>query len=70
MKIFIKKFKIKGENCRSVFDLFFKASFILFLILFLAEAAFPGFATNWFNPIWFLLLAIFFIIINFYQEKI
>ncbi|MFA6410186.1 MAG: hypothetical protein WCW26_01265 [Candidatus Buchananbacteria bacterium] len=45
----------------------FRFALITFLILFGLDFIFPGFVTNWFNPIWFLLLALFSVII--FQDK-
>lgn len=39
-------------------QLIFRTSFILFVIIFIVEYIFPGFVTNWFNPVWFLIIAI------------
>jgi len=37
----------------------FKLSFCIFLILLLAELVEPGFVSNWFNPVWLLMIALF-----------
>ncbi len=36
----------------------FRVSFITFLILFIIEYLEPGFVTNWFNPVWLLIIGI------------
>jgi len=56
-------FKKKDSNLE-ISDFFFRIFFIIFLVIFILEALFPGFATNWFNPIWLLLFAIVFLIIS------
>ncbi|OGY43533.1 MAG: hypothetical protein A2731_03835 [Candidatus Buchananbacteria bacterium RIFCSPHIGHO2_01_FULL_39_8] len=39
---------------RSIFRVFF----ITFLLLFIIDLAEPGFVTNWFNPVWLLIIAL------------
>jgi hypothetical protein len=38
--------------------LIFRFSFFLFLVLFAIDFVLPGFVTNYFNPIWLLLIAL------------
>lgn len=46
------------SNFFKVVSQIFRFSFITFVILFLVEYLEPGFVTNWFNPIWLLILAL------------
>jgi len=39
-------------------EIIFRFAFITFLVLFVLDYLFPGFVTNWFNPIWLLFAAI------------
>jgi hypothetical protein len=57
MKIKVNLFKEKNF-WRGLFQLFFRFSFGYFLVLWLVDLILPGFVTNWFNPIWFLIIAI------------
>jgi hypothetical protein len=53
-----KLFKREDSHFREIAEIIFHFSLIIFLILLLIEYLVPGFATNWFNPIWFLIVAI------------
>lgn len=36
----------------------FRISFITFIVLFITDYFLPGFVTNYFNPIWLLIIAV------------
>lgn len=38
--------------------LIFKVSFVIFVILLVVDLILPGFVTNWFNPVWLLIISI------------
>jgi len=46
-----------------IFELF-KASFIMFIVLAVLEFFIPGFVTNYFNPVWILIISVFSAIIS------
>jgi len=56
-------FKKKVNFWQGLSKVVFRVSFILFLIIFIVEYLYPGFATNWFNPIWFLIISLISVII-------
>lgn len=64
MRIFFKEEKF----FYGVVEIFFQVSFISFLLLFIADYIFPGFVTNWFNPIWLLIFSIICTIILFTKD--
>ncbi len=45
----------------------FRVSFVTFASLFFLDLLLPGFVTNWFNPVWILLIALITSIIS--QDK-
>jgi len=45
-------------------DIIFRISFLTFLVLFAVEVIIPGFVANYFDPAWFLIIAIFSGILN------
>ena len=51
--------KYKKEFWFDLIEIIFRISFVTFGFLFVIEYVFPGFVTNWFNPIWLLIIAIF-----------
>jgi len=57
--IFFKNFFHHRHNYwREIFFLIFRAAFCLFALFFIVDYVFPGFVTNWFNPIWILIIAV------------
>lgn len=54
----MKKFNRKNKTIRQLLTSTFKFSALLFMIMFVTEYFLPGFVTNWFNPIWLLLISI------------
>jgi len=44
---------------KPILRLIFRVSLVTFLFLLTLEYVFPGFVTNWFNPIWILILSLF-----------
>ena len=52
-------FKFKTQPLwYGIIKLIFQVSFVTFAILLILEYFEPGFATNWFNPLWLLILAV------------
>ncbi|HLC89754.1 MAG TPA: hypothetical protein VJG65_02215 [Patescibacteria group bacterium] len=51
-------FRRKDDFSTKLLNSIFRFSFILFVVLFLVDLILPGFVTNYFNPIWLLILAI------------
>ncbi len=58
MKVKLFFFKSKNDCWSALGRMLFQISFITFTIFFIVDYIFPGFVTNWFNPIWLLIIAI------------
>ena len=54
----MKKFNRHNRTVKQLLNSAFKFSASLFMIMFVTEYFLPGFVTNWFNPIWLLLISI------------
>lgn len=52
------RFFSKANFWQQINQSIFRVSLITFLILFLVEYLEPGFVTNWFNPVWLLIITI------------
>jgi len=53
-----KLFKKESSHFLELIKIIFRFSLLIFIILFIIDYVLPGFVTNWFNPIWFLIIAI------------
>lgn len=69
MKFYFGKVN-EEQKCKMVFFIFFKVYFFFFLIFLGLEAIFPGVITNYFNPIWLLIVALFCSIISHINIKL
>lgn len=58
MKIKLNFFQPKQNFWLELCRLIFRVSFLTFTVLFIVGYLIPGFVTNWFNPIWLLIIAI------------
>ena len=67
MKIKLNLFGKKWDFWRELAAVIFPVSFITFLALFAVDYVFPGFVSNWFNPVWLLIIAAVCVIIQ--QDK-
>jgi len=58
MKIKINFFKPKEHFFLGLARIIFRIATVTFIVLLLIDYILPGFVTNWFNPIWLLIIAI------------
>jgi len=58
MKIKVNLFTKKNNFWRELARLIFQTSFITFCLLFIIDLLMPGFVTNWFNPIYLLIISL------------
>jgi len=47
-----------NKFCREAARRVFRVSILVFIGLFIGECFLPGLVTNWFNPVWILIIAI------------
>jgi len=55
---------LKPKTKTTTIDIIFRISSVTFLVLFVVEVIIPGFVANYFDPAWFLIIAIFSGILN------
>lgn len=55
---FFEQIKKEENFLRGLIEIIFRITFISFTVFFILEYFLPGFVTNWFNPIWLLIIAI------------
>jgi len=58
MKLKFNLLKKKENFWRQLSTIIFRVSFVSCLVLFIVDYLIPGFVTNWFNPIWLLIVAL------------
>jgi len=58
MRLKIDFLKQEEKFFLGLVEIIFRFTFITFLVLFILDYLVRGFVTNWFNPIWFLIIAL------------
>ena len=51
-------FSNKETFLHELFQIFFRIFLLAFVITFIIEYIEPGFVSNWFNPVWLLIIAV------------